>query len=128
MWAGLDLIARQRLSNHRGIGRLNRDGNQIFFAFGVFDVAAHAGQRTAGADTGNKDIHFAVRVFPDFRAGGLFMDFRVGRVAELLQQHIFIRIAGNNLFSFADGTFHAFGAFGQYQRRAQRLQQFTALN
>jgi hypothetical protein len=48
------------------------------------------------------------------------MNFRVSRVAELLQQRMF-RIAGGNFFRFLNSAFHAFRAFGQHQIRAQRF-------
>ena len=56
------------------------------------------------------------------------MDFRVCRVAELLKQQEFFRIAGDNFFRFLNGAFHTFSAFGQYQVRTQCFQQLTTLN
>ena len=56
------------------------------------------------------------------------MDFRVRRVAELLQQQVFFRIAGDDLFRFLDCALHAFRTFGQHQIGAQRFQQLTAFN
>ena len=56
------------------------------------------------------------------------MNFRVGRVAELLEQEEFFRVAGDNFFSFLDGAFHALGAFGQHQVSAQGLQQLAAFD
>ena len=124
----LELFPRQRLGDHRGIGRFNGDGDQIFFTFGVFDIAADAGQRSAGTYAGDKHIHLTIGIFPDFRAGSLLVDFRVSRVAELLQQQELFRVAGDNLFRFLDSAFHAFGAFGQHQVGAQGFQQLTTLD
>ena len=56
------------------------------------------------------------------------MNFRVCRVAELLQQQIFFRVAGDNLFCFLNRAFHALRAFGQYQIRAECFQQLTTFN
>ncbi len=64
----LELFPRQRLGDHRGIGRFNSDGDQIFFTFGVFDIAADASQRSAGTYAGDKHIHLTIGIFPDFRA------------------------------------------------------------
>ncbi len=108
-----DLFACQRLSDNRRVGWLNGNGNQIFFTFRAFNIARHPGQRTAGAYAGDKHINLTVGIFPDFRAGGFLMNFRVGRVAELLEQQIFCRIAGDDFFGLLNRALHAFRAFGQ---------------
>ena len=127
MRARFQLFTGQRLADDRRVGRLDRHGGDGL-AFGVLDVAADAGQRAAGADAGDEYVDVAVGVFPDFRAGGFFMDRRVGRVAELLQDQVTIRVGGDDLFRFGDGAFHAFRPFGQYQIGAQRLEQLAALD
>ena len=123
-----DLFACQRLSDNRRVGWLNGNGNQIFFTFRAFNIARHPGQRTAGAYPGDKHINLTVGIFPDFRAGGFLMNFRVGRVAELLEQQILCRIAGDDFFGLLNRALHAFRAFREDQIRTQRFQQLTALN
>lgn len=51
------------------------------------------------------------------------MDGRVGRVAELLQDQVTVRIGGDDLFGLGDSAFHAFRPFGQHQIGAERLEQ-----
>ena len=124
----LQLFACQRLSDDWGIRWLNGNGNQIGFAFSAFNIAGDAGQCTASPHAGDENVNLAVGIFPDFRTGGFFVNFGVCRVAELLKQQILRRIAGDNLFCFLNGAFHAFCAFGQHQVGTQRFQQFTTFD
>ncbi len=56
------------------------------------------------------------------------MDGRVGRVAELLQDQVTVRVGGDDLFGLGDSAFHAFRPFGQHQIGAERLEQLAALD
>lgn len=84
MRAGFDFFTCQRLGDNGRIGWLNGNRDEVSLAFGAFNVAADAGQRTASTDTRNKYINLTVGIFPDLRTGGFFMNFRIRRVAELL--------------------------------------------
>jgi hypothetical protein len=70
----------------------------------VLDVAAHAGDGAAGAHAGHEDVDGTAGVFPDLGAGGGFVDGRVGRVLELLQQHV-LGVAGGNSSALAMAPF-----------------------
>ena len=43
------------------------------------------------------------------------MDLRIGRVLELLQQHVALGIGSDNLFRLSDGALHTRRAFGEDQ-------------
>ncbi|CQR22230.1 Uncharacterised protein [Yersinia enterocolitica] len=127
MWAGFNFLTRQGLSDDRRISRLNRNrGDRLAFSF--FNVTADTGQSTAGTNTCDKDIHFTIGVFPDFWASGLFVNFRVCWVTELLQDNIAIWVGGLNFFRFGYRPFHPLSTFGQHQIGTQCFEQFTALN
>ena len=105
-----------------GIGRFNGDGDQIFYLW-CFDIAADAGQRSAGTYAGDKHIHLTIGIFPDFRAGSLLVEFRVSRVAELLQQQELFRVAGDNLFRFRIAPFMPLAPSVSTRFSAQGFQQ-----
>ncbi len=100
MRARFNLFTCQRLGDNWRIGWLNGDRDKIGLTFGAFNVAADASQRTASPNASNKYINLTVGIFPDLRTGGLFVNFRVCRIAELLQQQVFLWIAGDNFFCF----------------------------
>ena len=87
--AGLERLAGALLGQDRARGGLHRHRKDRL-ALGVLDVARDAGDRAAGADAGDENVDRAVGVVPDLRTGGLFVDRRIGRVLELLQQHVTI--------------------------------------
>ena len=115
MRARFNLFTSQCLGDNWRIGWLNGDRDKIGLAFGAFNVAADASKRTASPNASNKYINLTVGIFPDLRTGGFFVNFRVCRIAELLQQQVFLWIAGDNFFCFLDCAFHAFSTFGQHQ-------------
>ena len=59
------------------------------FAFELLDILADARDGAAGTHATDKHVHRAIRIVPYFRAGGLEVTFRIGRVLELLRQKIF---------------------------------------
>jgi hypothetical protein len=61
-----------------------------------------------------------VGVLPDFRAGRRFVDGRVGRVLELLQQHVLCPDRTGDFLGLGDCAAHALGAFGQHSSRRTR--------
>ena len=87
----------------------------------MLDVARYPGDGAARAHAGNQRVNGAVGVFPDFRAGGFFVDRRVGRVFKLLQQDIGVRVLSCQFLGLLDRAFHALGGFGQNQLGAERL-------
>src|SRR5208282_3355619 len=107
-------------------GRLDRDRDDRL-AFGPFDVARDSGDGAAGADAGHEDVDGAVGVIPYFRAGGRFVDGRIGGILELLEQDVAIRRRRRDFLGLGDRSVHAARAFGQYEVCAVGNQQFPAL-
>ncbi|MCY1422901.1 hypothetical protein D9M71_386000 [compost metagenome] len=126
MRAGLHFFAGQGLADDRGRNRLHRHGEDRL-ATSLLDVAGHAGEGAAGSHAGHQHIHGAIGVVPDFRAGGLFVDRRVGRVLELLQQQVLPGVGGHQLVGLLDGAFHALGRLGQHQFGAQGFEHLAPL-
>ena len=58
----------------------------MIFIVGIFlfQILAHAADGAAGAHAANEVGDFAFAVFPDFRAGGLVMGFRIHRIVVLV--------------------------------------------
>ena len=81
----------------------------------------------AGADARHEDVHAAVGVVPDLRAGGLDVGLGVGGVHELAGDegvgNLFCQLVG-----LGDGTLHALGALAQHQLCAVSLHQLAALD
>ena len=86
----------------------------------------HAGDGAAGAHAADENVHFAVGIVPDLRAGGGVVDGRVGGVVELLQDVAVGRL-GQDLIGLGDGALHAVGAGGEHDLRAEGQQQHAAL-
>src|SRR5690606_37480946 len=80
-------LAGERLGDHGAGGGLDGDGLDRL-APGLLDVARYAGDGAAGAHAGDQDVDRAVGVVPDLGASGRFVDRGIGRVLELLQQHV----------------------------------------
>ena len=76
------LRARLGGGDHGGGIRFHRDGGDGF-APGLLDVAGDAAEGAAGAHAADQDIDPAPGIFPDFRAGGAFVDSRIGGVLKL---------------------------------------------
>ena len=93
----------------------------------MLDIARNSGNGATGADARHQYIDPAIGVIPDFRAGGLFVNRRVGRVFKLLGHKIIERIAGQNFGGLVDGAFHALGRLGQDQFGPQSLEYLAPL-
>ena len=93
------------MSDHGAVFRFNGDGYQAGFALLQYFTAA--GNRTAGSDAGDENVDLTVGIAPDFFGSRHPMDFRIGRVAELLRHEI-VGIRLRQLGSLANGTRHAF--------------------
>ena len=65
----------------RGFLRLDR--HHFDGGFARLQSLAYAGKRSAGANAGNDDVDFAIRVFPNFLRGCFFMNGGIGRIVEL---------------------------------------------
>ena len=120
------LLPVHYLGDDRRIGWLDGDGGNVL-APGALDVTGDAGQRAARADTGHENVDFAVGVVPDLRAGGVFMNARVGRVLELLRQEVVVRIGGKDFFRLGDGARHALRGLCEHQFSPQGFQNFPSL-
>ena len=87
MRSGFHFLLGECLGNDRRVGGLYRDRlNRL--AFNLFDIPGNTGNRSTRAYTRDQDVDFAIRVIPDFRSGGFFMDGRVGWILELLEQNV----------------------------------------
>ena len=124
---GLEVLAGEFLGDDRAFLRLDGDGDD-FLALRVLDVARHAGDGAAGADAGDEHVDGAIGVVPDFGAGGLLVDGRIGGILELLGQEIFLGVGGGDVLGARDGAFHAFGAGGENQVGAQSGQHAAAFD
>ena len=89
-----------------------------------FQIFSGTGHGSAGSDTCNKDVHFSVGIFPDFRTGVLIVCLRVGRIDKLSRNKA-ARCFRSNLFRFRDGTLHALCPFGQHDLSTICLNQFS---
>ena len=122
----LDLV-RSTLSfrkDGRGL-RLQRD--DLDGRIHRFQVLPGPGQRAAGADARDEDIHVAVRIPPDLRAGRFAVHFRVGRVGELPRNER-PRDLLRQFLRLRDRAFHALRAFRQHELGAVGLQDVPALH
>ena len=117
--------ARDALGQDRGAGGLDRHDLDVGVL--ALEVFAHAGQRTAGADARNEDVHGAVGVVPDLGACGRAVRGGVRGVGELTGDEA-VRRLGGQLLRLGNGALHALGALGEHQLRAVGLHQLTALN
>ena len=54
----------------------------------LFEHFPNACDRAAGAYTGDQDIYLTVGIAPDFFCRGVAVNFRIGRVFELLQNQV----------------------------------------
>ena len=127
MRAGLNRLAVARLRQHRTRGRLHRHRPQRCFAF-VFKITRNTSDRAARTHTRNQNIHFTAGRIPNFRTGGRYVNRRIGRIFELLQQHIFIGIGCGDFLRFRNRAFHALCALGQHQFCTIGREQFASLH
>ena len=75
-FSGLDLFVVQRAD---GIHADDFDVGILFL-----EVTSHAGDGAAGADAADEMRDFSFGVFPDFRAGGAIVRFRIHRIGVLI--------------------------------------------
>ena len=85
---------------------LGFDGNGLKGLFAGFDYFGHACNRSTRTDCRNKDIHFTIRIAPNFLRRCFLVNGRVGRIFKLLGDER----AGNFLcegFRSGDRAFHS---------------------
>ena len=117
--------ARGAFAEHgAGSGLHRHDLNVGVLGFKKF---AHARQGAAGAHARHKDIHLAVGIPPDLRAGGGAMNGGVGGIDKLAGDEAAGNLLGQ-LLGLGDGAGHALRSLGQHQLRAVGLQQVAALD
>ena len=61
------------------------DGDKFNRRLFRLEVFSRAGDGAARADSGYYHVNSAAGVFPDFRAGGFFVDDRICRIFKLLE-------------------------------------------
>ena len=93
----------------------------------TLEIFAHTGDRTARAYAGNEDIHLAIGIRPDLRAGCDSVNSRVGRIYELSGDEA-VRDLVCQFLCFCNRTFHTLRTFGQHQFRTVGLHQLAALH
>src|SRR5436190_827398 len=81
--ARFQFLAVHLLSDDRAGDGLH--GDRLEARLPLLDDLAHAGDRAAGADAGDEEINFAIRVIPDLLGCRAPVDLRVGGVLELLR-------------------------------------------
>ena len=123
---GPQALAGDRLADHRTVDRLHGHRHQRP-AERLLDVAADAGDRAAGADTRHQHIHASIGVLPDLRAGGVVVNAGIGRIHELLQHDVAIRIGFGQLAGGSDRPAHPHAPFGEHQPRPVGGEQLAAL-
>ena len=78
-----------------------------------FQPFAYAANRPAGADCGDEDVHFTVRVPPDLLSGCPDVLRRISRILELLQNDGARNLVAQR-FRFGNGSFHPLRAGGEH--------------
>ena len=115
------------LRNH-GTGLRFHSHREDLLSLRLLDVAGDAADGAAGSHAADQHIDLARRVVPDLRAGGSEMDVGIGRVLELLQQQVTLRVGVVDLFGLRDSALHPQCALGQNQVRAESLEHLAALD
>ena len=101
---------------------------RIFSLHGLLDVAGNTGNGPARPDARHQHIDASVRVVPDLRSGGLFVDVRVGGVLELLGQEVSLRVGGRHGLRPAHGAFHPLRPRGEHEVCAEGGQDPASLD
>ena len=118
--ARLDVLAGLALRDDRAIDRL--DGHDLHVRLATLEHFAHAGDGAAGADARYKNVDLAVGVAPNLLGRGLAMDFRVGRVLELLRDEPGL-VLGRQFIRLAYRARHPFGRRREDHFGAKRFEQ-----
>ena len=113
------------LAQHGGAGRLH--GHHLHVGVLLFQVFANAGHGAAGAHTGNENIHLAIGILPDFRAGGCLVNGGIGGVYKLAGDEA-TRDFLCQFIGLGNGTLHALGTLGEHQLCAVGLHNLAALH
>ena len=116
--------ARRATREHRR--SVGFDGDDFHRRIARLQHFTDAGDRTARAHARDEEIHFAVGIAPDFFGGGFAVDSGIGRIGELLENDGAGDFGGEFL-GLGDGAFHALGALGEHEPRAEDFEQFPAL-
>ena len=122
----LNLVRARHAGGEHGGGR-RLDGDNLHLRLFRLQVLAHAGDRAAGAHARHEDVHLAVGVVVDLRAGRLPVCLRVGGI-DKLAGHEAVRNLRRKLLRLGDGALHALRALGKHQLRAVGLHQLAALD
>ena len=116
----LNLVIPGRFAfENRGCRGLDRDDMQV--GKGAFEDLADAGHRAPGPDPQHEGVQVG-KLSEDFLGRRLPMNFRVGRVGELLR-HVIVGPACRGALGGVDRGVHAFAVFGQDEFGAVRGQQ-----
>ena len=127
MGTGFHGFAIHRLADDRAVRRFDGDGFDGFAGL-VLDVARHTCDRAAGAHARHEHIDGSIAIVPDFRAGCLEMDVRVGGIVELPGHEIFGGVAVGDFLGFGDRTRHAFGCFCEHKFCTKHRHDATTLD
>ena len=119
------MLAGLSAADHRRL--LGLDGDRFEVRVQFLDVAGDTGDGPSGSDPRDDRIDLSTRIGPDFRAGGPFVDGRVGGVFELLG-HPAMRIGSDEFVGFRDRAAHPFGGGGQHEVGSHRSQKSSAFD
>src|SRR5690606_1382857 len=106
----LDLVRAGLTARQHGRG-LRLDSDDLDAGLARLEHLADAGDGTAGADAGDEEVDGALRVVPDLLGRGAAVDFRIGRILELLR-HDRVGQRGDQLLGAGNRPFHTLGALG----------------
>ena len=112
-------------ADHGGLGGLHR--HDLDPRILLLQKLPCARNRPPGPDARDEDVHPALCLRPDLRAGRLVVDLGVGRVLKLLQDECAGR-GGGDLLGLGDRALHPRRGVGQHQRRPEGLEQHAALD
>ena len=93
----------------------------------LFQILSDSAQGSASSYASHKNIHFAIRVVPDFWSCRFIMLLWIGRIAKLARNKGSWNFFGK-LFGFRDRALHSFRAFCQFDFRAIRFDQISSLD
>ena len=113
------------LGKHGRTGRL--DGDDADLRILAFQIRARAADGAARADARDENVHFSVRILPDFGACGAFVRGGIGGFGKLPGDKA-VRPGGSQLIRLFNGALHPLGALGKNKLRAVGPQQVAAFH
>src|SRR6185312_16791631 len=120
-------LVRAGLATRQNGRRLRFHRHDTHGRLALLEHLADTGDGAARADAGDQYVDAAGGVVPDFFGGGGTMDFRVGRVLELLRDDG-AGDGGRQFVRLGDGALHALRPLRQHQFGTEQRQHLAALD